>query len=258
MLTTLEAMNPDAGERRYGLKAANLARLFQAGLPVPPGFVIGPEAEAFEAMERDILESFAALDCARVAVRSSASGEDGRSASFAGMFESSINVTAEGLLDGIRSCLASARAPRVRRYCLLRRVDPDGLRVAVIVQAMVDGPRLSGILFTRDPTGKTGWMVLEAAPGACDAVTLGRASVVRRFLDLRTGECRSSPGPGEGPGPGLIDRPLAADLAGMGRRIEELFGCPQDIEWSLDRNGGLWILQARPVTALGSFQGGTG
>jgi pyruvate,water dikinase len=250
MLMTLEQMDPAEGQERFGWKAANLARLLRAGLPVPAGFVIGQELddEALEALEKEIMGSFASLACASVAVRSSMSLEDGREATFAGMLESSINVTLRSLMDSIRQCRQSVHAPRVLRYCRLRRIDPGRLRTAVIVQAMIDTPSLSGILFTRDPTGRTEGMVLEAAPGSCDAVTLGRAPVVRHFLDRRTGRSRSASGALAGTGPGALDRRLMADLAKMGRKIEAMFGCPQDVEWSCDRRGDPWILQARPIT----------
>jgi len=123
-----------------GEKAANLGRLASAGFPVPPGFVVTPAAEGhLRDASPQLLESAAALGAQRFAVRSSGTAEDLGDASFAGQYETFLNVRPEGLPEAVERVFASASASRVAAY--KDRAEGTGAdkhsRMAVLVQAMV-------------------------------------------------------------------------------------------------------------------------
>jgi pyruvate, water dikinase len=254
-----------------GGKGASLAAMTAEGLPVPPGFVIA--STAFEAaVDTDALRKLMRatdVDAARamvataepprepigrhyaeltglVAVRSSACAEDSEAASYAGQQETYLNTDglAEVLANVVRCWLSffTERAVFYRR----EKGSLDDVAMAVVVQEMVDSDR-SGVLFTVDPVhGRRDRMVVEAARGLGEAVvsgevtpdnyTLGRDGVVKKSRVVGAERV-------------LSDADCAA-LAGLGRRLADLHGGPQDIEWAFDADGRLFVLQSRPVTTI--------
>jgi pyruvate,water dikinase len=254
-----------------GGKGASLAAMTAEGLPVPPGFVIA--STAFEAaVDTEALRKLMRatdVDAARamvstaepprepigrhyaeltglVAVRSSACAEDSEAASYAGQQETYLNTDglAEVLANVVRCWLSffTERAVFYRR----EKGSLDDVAMAVVVQEMVDSDR-SGVLFTVDPVhGRRDRMVVEAARGLGDAVvsgevtpdnyTLGRDGVVKKSRVVGAERV-------------LSDADCAA-LAGLGRRLADLHGGPQDIEWAFDADGRLFLLQSRPVTTI--------
>src|SRR5829696_3045316 len=100
-----------------GAKATNLGRLASAGFPVPPGFVVTPAAEEhLRAASPRLSESASALGAQRFAVRSSGTAEDLEGASFAGQYETFLNVPPEGLPEAVERVFDSASASRVSAY----------------------------------------------------------------------------------------------------------------------------------------------
>jgi rifampicin phosphotransferase len=300
---------------RAGGKGANLGELSQAGLPVPPGFVVTtgaydafveadglkeeivslalrPEVDdptAFEATAEMIRALFAQgviadevaaeiraaydqlkdTDGRAVAVRSSATAEDLPGASFAGQQETYLNVRGAGaLLEAVRACWASLWTARAMAYRKNQGIDPAKVSLAVVVQSMVDA-EAAGILFTADPgTGRRDQVVINAAWGLGEAVVGGLVTpdalvvdkvsgrvVSRETADKEVMTLYTEGGTEEKPVPKarrlrpVLDDRRAAELARYGLRIEELYRTPQDIEWALS-GGELFILQARPITAL--------
>ena len=164
MLTDLGS-NIDA--QVYGGKASRLSESLCAGLPVPPGFAIHPDGVARIAQsnllpnERAALEhSLAQLKDGAVAVRSSAIGEDGASASFAGQHATFLNVRGlDEVLLAIARVWASGQTEAARRYRARMSIAGEP-RVAVIVQALVPA-EIAGVLFTVDPISGSGerWFV---------------------------------------------------------------------------------------------------
>lgn len=257
---------------RVGGKAAGLARLVRAGLPVPPGFVVptdiyqrlhaaGLRSDA--GVTRALLTAYHALGGGPVAVRSSATAEDGRASSFAGQQETILGVEGDAaLLDAVERCWRSLHSDRAVAYRRAQQVAEAGLAMAVVVQRLVPAD-VAGVLFTRDPADATGSrMSVEAAWGLGEAVVSGRVTPDRFTVDFPTGT--------------VIDRhagekavevtptgevPVAAgrrhalcltdarlgELADLGRRVERLDGEPRDIEWAL-AGGQFYLLQARPIT----------
>src|SRR3989339_818007 len=156
-----------------GGKAAALGALARAGFRVPEGFVI-PTIGGIPAPRRDeeILAAFRVLMAPRVAVRSSATVEDGGAASWAGQLETFLNTDEEHLLENIERCRASARSARAEAYAEERGVA--AACVAVIVQVMVPA-EVAGVAFSVHPVTGAREPVIEAVRGLGDALVSGRA-----------------------------------------------------------------------------------
>jgi pyruvate,water dikinase len=184
---------------------------------------------------------------ATLAVRSSAAGEDSASHSFAGQLDSFLRVAPADVEARVLDVIASAFGERALLYRRLHGIPLAPVRVAVVVQAMVDADR-AGILFTANPTtGDRGEAVVAAARGTGEGVVAGTAEADVLYAELATGAVRHRVVAGADPV--LSDADAASVVAG-GRRLAEAAGSPRDVEWALDRSGALHFLQSRPVTAL--------
>jgi pyruvate,water dikinase len=192
------------------------------------------------------------------AVRSSATVEDGAERSFAGQFESILNVRgADALLRAIQSCWLSLFCERALTYQVKQQVPVEKVKMAVLVQEMVEAEQ-SGVVFTADPlTGSTDWLVVEFVSGLGEGLVQGTVQPDRMLIEKRTGRVLASPADEAGSGfegrgstertePG-ISPAILASLCDLARHTERLFGAPQDIEWA-QRRGELFLLQARPIT----------
>lgn len=207
---------------------------------------------------------------ARVAVRSSATGEDGADASFAGMNATITNVAGDvELLDAVTRCWASLFSPRVVSYRASRGFTGDPA-MAVVVQQMVDSEK-AGVAFTADPsTGARDRVVIEAAFGLGEVVVSGEVEpdtyVVSKEtlapLDIRLGHqnfqiVRSPDGTdatvdldeAQADARVLTDDEIRT-IARMAIAMEDHSGCPQDTEWAIS-GGTTYLVQARPITTLG-------
>ncbi len=220
-----------------GAKAANLARLMRLGFPVPSGFVVIGEAPS----ER-ILEVARTLGDVPLAVRSSAVAEDLADASFAGQYDSFLDVRGgPALLEAVRRCRDSAHTARVDHYRAARAGTADD-RIAVLVQRMLD-PEAAGVAFTANPvTGVRDEVVITAAQGLGESVVAGEAVGDEWVVDTAGARCGRAVD-------GAIDAGRAGEIAALARRVEAAFDVPQDIEWAI-ADGRLHLLQARPMTAL--------
>jgi pyruvate, water dikinase len=117
--------------------------------------------------------------------------------------------------------------------------------MAVIVQQMI-GSKKSGVLFTVDPVhGRKDRIVVEAAFGLGENVVDGEHTPDHYALDRKGTIKRSNI-----VGTQVLNETELKQLAEMGRRLEEMHGCPQDIEWAFDGSGGLFLLQSRPITTI--------
>ncbi|MET0387399.1 MAG: phosphoenolpyruvate synthase [Polyangiales bacterium] len=304
--------------KQVGGKGANLGELLQAGLPVPPGFVITSHAfvatlaanevrdqlqTLFAATQRAepaeleqqahtmrhiasglelpvalrdaIRGAYAALGAdVRVAVRSSATSEDGATTSFAGMHESFTNVCGiDALLARVRECWTSAYGVRALTYRRAQRMTEEP-QLAVVVQKMIDSAR-SGVIFTANPvTSDRDTIVIEAAFGLGEVVVGGQVEVDTyriaradlRVLDARVGTkafkiVRDTSGvqravvlaESEAKRRVLTDQE-AQDLARLALRVEAHYDRPQDIEWA-ESNGQFYLVQTRPITTLSAAGG---
>ena len=245
-----------------GGKAAGLGEMIRLGLRVPDGFCVTAEAGALP--RAAIVEAYRALGEGPVAVRSSATGEDSPDLSFAGQLTTELAVRgADALIEAVERCRQSVRGERVAAYRAGHEA-PD-MAMAVVVQRMVDA-EVAGVLFTADPvTGRRTDMVVDAAPGLGTAVVDGTARADHYVLtgdstggppavpaEMPTGGgCVPPAVPAEMPtGGGCVPPAVLAELRAVGARLQDHFGCPQDVEWAADRQGVLWLLQTRPITTL--------
>ncbi len=269
-----------------GGKTANLAVLFQAGIPVPRGFCIsttafdlflascpgrtelsnllakcsGGEIGRFAELSRAVRSCLAEVRVPEVvkaavlsawreldgeqsfAVRSSATVEDAAGMSFAGQFESILNVRgADALMDAIKSCWLSLFSERALVYLAKQLMPVDKVKMAVLVQEMVAAEH-AGVVFTADPiTGATDRFVVECVSGLGEGLVQGTVQPERVVVEKRTGRVLVSPANE------LLLPVILENLCDLARQTERLFGAPQDIEWA-QRDGGLFLLQSRPIT----------
>jgi rifampicin phosphotransferase len=230
-----------------GGKGKTLARLRQAGFPVPDGFII--LASAFDhdglspTFETEVLGRFADLVASSptgaVAVRSSAVNEDSERASFAGAFETVLGVSTEqGLLEAVGSVFRSAAADRPRDYAAALN-ECGSHSMAVVVQHML-APDWAGVLFTADPvTGDTGTMHGSLVRGPGDSLVAGVVTGETFVIRADTGAYT---------GPSAFET-FRADLFAMASDVARELGAPQDIEWAVHQ-GKVFLLQSRPITTL--------
>lgn len=228
-------------------------------------------------IEEEIEQAHAQLCGTRgiaVAVRSSATTEDAADASFAGLQDTYLWVPDRGqMLGRVRSCWASLYSVESVSYRRKRGFPERAVAMAVVVQTMVDA-RTAGVMFTRSPTtGDRSVITIEGAWGLGSAVVGGEVTPDRWVLGKITGEItvreisdkaiRHGPAAGGGiesvpvsedsrRAPSLSDEELRT-LRDIARRVERHYGCPQDIEWAIDRlTGEVLLLQSRPETVWSS------
>jgi pyruvate,water dikinase len=205
---------------------------------------------------------------AAYAVRSSATAEDLPTASFAGQYDSYLNVVGPGaVLQHVSRCWASLFSERAVTYRLRNGFDHRKVHMAVVVQQMVV-PQAAGILFTADPvTSSRKVACVEASFGLGEALVSGlvnadaykvrEGEVVAKTLATKRLAVYTSPAGGtheQAIEPERQEQPALTDaqvvrLVQLGRRIEAHFGHPQDIEWCL-LDDGFRIVQSRPITTL--------
>ena len=258
-----------------GGKGASLGEMVQAGLPVPPGFVVTPEA--FEADgslidEPAVLKAFDDLNAQRVAVRSSGTAEDATNASWAGQFETFLNVGRRDLISQIKACWNSANSDRVKAYLKEQKLDPAAMRMAVVVQAMVNSD-IAGVMFTVNPvTRNRDELMIEAIYGLGDLLVGGEATPESLVVNAASKKITSRNFHGQTKmlvyqngnktvsipkskiGQPILSDAQARDLTELGQKIEHHYGQPMDIEWAIAANQ-FYILQARPITTLDGATG---
>ena len=253
-----------ADEALFGGKSASLGELIAAGIPVPPGFALS--SAAAEADLEEAVARYGELGEGPVAVRSSALGEDGAEASFAGMQDTYLWVLgAERVCDAIRRCWASLHNAEAVAY--RERLGGPEPAMGVTVQRMVDSV-VSGVMFTCNPvSGDPSTVAVNASWGLGLAVVGGEVTPDEYRVSKVTGEVlQRSIGPKEieyragadGPerreveaerrGVACLDDEQLGALVELGRRVERHFGGHQDVEWAIDADGELFALQSRPVT----------
>lgn len=234
-----------------GAKAASLARAHAVGLPVVPGIVLTTATVATLAAAR--LRGRAVLDAAwaqmgggrggPLVVRSSSTVEDQGASSMAGLFHSVLGVDTRAhfgeavldVIDSARSAIVAAVAGR------------GGAPMAVLVQHQVDAV-ISGVLFGADPvTGRHDRLVASVTRGTPDALVSGLVDGSQVTLDRRA-RIRATAGDDV---PDELDRALRRRLVALAAATERAYGTVQDMEWALDRDGELWLLQSRPITTVG-------
>lgn len=242
-------------ERTDDDEPAELRRMLESA-PIP------------DALRAAVTEAYARLgDDVPVAVRSSATAEDLPGAAFAGQQDTFLNVVGiDAVLDAVRRCWASLWTDRAVSYRRERRVEPSGVRIAVAVQVLVDAD-VAGVMLSADPvSGARDRIIVDAAAGLGEAVVsgmvtpehyeLGEDGVLQKWTPGRADVAIRPDAAGgirhdatKSSGRRLLTAGQLRALAGYARAAAAHFGRPQDMEWAI-ANGRLFILQARPMTAL--------
>lgn len=294
-----------------GGKGASLGEMTQAGIPVPPGFVLVAAAfdrflegtdlkQEIEAklervnyedvssvdsasevirdliydarfpkdIQEEILAAFKKLDIEFVAVRSSATAEDSKIASWAGELDSFLNTTDKNLLGNVKKCWASLFTPRAIVYRNEKGLRNTHVSVAVVVQKMVQS-EVAGITFTVHPvTEDPNQMIIEAAWGLGEYIAGGKVTPDSYVLDKRDFKMidvnvseqkemlqRSAGGnkdvavPADMRNKQKLSSDQIREIAELGLKIEKHYDEPSDIEWALEA-GEFYIVQSRPITTL--------
>lgn len=295
-----------------GGKGASLGEMIQAGLPVPPGFVVltaafnqfvkeldlGSEIQAqldqvnqhkLETVEsasehiqsliikseiptnisEAILTAFDRLGSEYVAVRSSATAEDGVNASWAGELDTFLNTRRSSLIEKVQHCWASLFTTRAIFYRFEKDFHQSKVSMAVVIQKMVQS-EVSGVAFsvhpvTKDPTQ----IIIEAGYGLGEVIVSGAItpdhylinkqnwSEVNTFIthqesalyQTTEGGNRWQDVPAEKRKKRKLSSQKTVELAKLVVKIEQHYGFPCDIEWALE-DGKLFIVQSRPITTL--------
>jgi len=184
----------------------------------------------------------------KVAVRSSALGEDLGQASFAGLYHTELDVDREQLVAAYKSVIASKYSPRAISYRLAKGYRHEETEMCVGCLAMIEAV-LSGICYSRSIGGPSGTLDVFFARGSAKGIVDGTRTT-SHFLIERTPPHRiAHRHPVQRGQEALLADDQAMDLAAIAMVLENHFGAPQDIEWSIDRTGTIYVLQSRPISA---------
>lgn len=177
-------------------------------------------------------------------VRSSATIEDDSKDSMAGKFETYLNVAGDNLTKKVVKVIQSAFAPQISQH--ISGVNPllaQKMKMAVILQEMVPA-RCAGVIFgAKAQTGNLDIVEIEANRGLGEGVVSGEAKEVEQYLFSRS-ELRIV----ERKGPEILSTSEAKALLSLSERLRSEFNdVPQDIEWAIDQNNQIWVLQSRDL-----------
>ena len=224
----------------FGGKAVNLGFLIQNGFNVPEGFCISTKINKIDNKTKDnIISKFKKLK-SKVAVRSSATDEDSEKSSFAGQFDSFLNIQNEKqLFNAIKNCKNSIKLDRAKAY--LKNKKLNDIKMAVIVQKMVDAD-YAGVIFTVDPVDKN-YVLIEVTRGLGDKLVSGEITPDNYFVDRKTLKIKNKSVSFK------FHNNIIKNLSKTALKIESTYKFPQDIEFCI-KNDKIFVLQSRPITTL--------
>ena len=236
----------------FGTKAVNLGLLIQKDFNVPKGYAISKSFtnkirnNRFQLDEEDqiiLQEIYKQMNYAPIVVRSSAISEDTEGTSFAGQYDTVLEIEDyEAYLNAIEICIKSSDKKNVTEYADKMQVA-NHHEIALIIQTMITGER-SGVLFTADPiTGNREKTIVNAAKGLGKGVVDGTSNLDRYVItdQIRTVDSSGSES--------IIGDDMLYALKNLGERIAAYFKRPQDIEWTISDDE-IYILQSRDITTL--------
>ncbi len=257
----------------FGGKGSSLGELKGIkNVNVPEGFVLSTEIDLknLEEFSNEILNNFDKLKIKTVAVRSSATKEDAFDTSFAGQFDTFLNVTRDKLIEKISECYNSLNSERIINYCKGKHVNPEEIKIAVVVQKMIQS-EISGIAFSNNPINKNAnEIMVEAGFGLGEYMVSGIITPDKYIFDKKSKKiidkkinyqefklCFNEDR--------LENERLEVSLEKRNAQklptkyflsllenildIEAHYGRPMDIEWAIE-GGIIYITQARPITTL--------
>jgi len=216
-------------------------------------------------LENEIFENYEKLDCDYVAVRSSATSEDGKNHAWAGQLETFLNVTKNNIIDTIKKCWSSIFSQRALFY-RVKNNDTSEISVAVVIQKMLQS-EISGVAFSVNPTNNNkNEIVIESAFGLGEAIVSGKvtpdkyivykddisikikeikvqkvkfvkADKFNKWIEIKDGNLQK------------LNDELIIELSMLIKKIESFYGFPIDVEWGIE-NDKIYILQCRPITTI--------
>lgn len=204
-----------------------------------------------------------------VAVRSSATAEDLPNASFAGEQDTYLNIKGrEQVIKKVQECYASLFTDRATYYRIKQNFPQEKVALSAAIQMMAFS-KAAGVMFTVNvATGDDSKIMIEGSWGLGEYIVSGTVTpdnyqvdkktlkIVNKIINQKDIELLRKPAgrtvqkkvPAErAKQPALTDEQIV-ELAGYAKAIEKHYGCYMDMEWSLDQNNKLWLVQARPET----------
>ena len=257
----MDALDADGEIRRTieGLAADDLPGIQAASAAIRERLHdFDPPAELRTTISAAYIELGAGDDPVPVAVRSSATSEDSKEASFAGLQDTFLWVSGEDdVMRWLRTCWSSLYSTESIHYRQRLHLPEAHVAMSVVVQRMADA-RCSGVMFTRSPTtGDRSVITIEASWGLGSCIVSGEVTPDKYVVNKVTGEVMKRDVAAKTVretfrsfGSCSFSEPVGylRDLAAIAKRVEQHYGCPQDIEWAITGNGEIFLLQSRPET----------
>ncbi len=242
----------EINRRLKTLDIEDLEALYTVSSTIQDLIHAAPLPEDLDTAIREQYQQLAARQGApvRVSLRSSALGEDSRHGSFAGQYRTRLDVAADQLADAYKTIVASKYQSKAIVYRQQRGYRHQDVLMGVGCLVMVDAVA-SGVAYSCNPDAPDqAYVVIHAATGLGSHIVDGSSSYdllhVRRESPHEVVQQRLA----DADGTPILNDTQARELARQSVLIEQHFGAPQDIEWALDRDGTLFILQARPIIEM--------
>ena len=233
-------LNEIPKNKDVGGKAKGLCLLAQFGINIAPGFVLT------DILSNDDIEQAAQYymnsGLQEVAVRSSASTEDGNDFSNAGQYKTILNVSGEEQFkQSVLECLSSLHSTEAETYATFFNQDKNN-KMSIVVQQMVNATK-AGVCFTINPNGDENTLLIEAVNGIGESLVSGYQSAKQYIIDKNNIEDKSA-----FCGDELMSIKELQEVAGKSLKASQCFEMPLDLEWAIDASGEVIWLQARPIT----------
>lgn len=246
-MSFISESNVQAKVEDVGGKGAHLQKLVLWNAPVAPFFVLTTETFKFfiknNSLPAEVIERFNKFfeQHPKIALRSSMISEDNADSSFAGLFETLLDVTKENWQSSLSKIYSSVKSERVVEYIERKKLQVD-LQMAVVAQELIEVEK-SGVIFTRSPVYPTSAIAIDAAFGMGEGVVSGFADV-DHYQFTRTKDLILLRSQNATP---VLTGDEQSQLIDLSLAMEKKIGIPSDIEWGI-KNSRLYLFQIRPIT----------
>ena len=239
-MTALNFNQINQNHKFVGGKAYNLAILSQQNFPVPNGLILTQIPES-DTQWKSITDWWKGIDCPPLAVRSSASDEDDEGVSFAGQNSTFLNVKSEEDLKlAIKNCFESINKESSQFYREHFLGSSTQSTMNILIQEMVD-PMFAGVYFSKDPRGQEEGDLIEYVEGLGESLVSGEKTPFKINKGVSS-QAHTN-----------WKEKYTTDLMELGPKVRDYLNKDIDMEWAIDKNGKLHLLQARPITATYAY-----